>query len=120
MSQSRRWDRFFGRRFLKSAKCRLRVETIEERLAPAVFNIAVGDIVALSAAITTSNTNNEADVINLAPGTYNFSVVADLADGGNGLPSIDSDNDNTANSLTINGSGAVFQRSGARSFDFYA
>jgi uncharacterized repeat protein (TIGR01451 family) len=91
---------------------------VEERVSPAVFNIAAGDIAGLAAAIATSNTNNEADIINLAPGTYNFTAVADPQDGGNALPTIDSDNDNVANTLTINGNGAVFQRTGVNQMRF--
>jgi predicted outer membrane repeat protein len=93
---------------------------LEERLAPAVFNIANGDIAALRSAILTANANNQADTINLAAGgTYSFADAADPADGGNALPTIFTDTNNAANLLTINGNGATLTRSTAAGTPFF-
>jgi hypothetical protein len=98
----------------------LRLTHLEDRLAPAVFNIAAGDIAAFRAAITASNTDNQSDTINLAAGaTYTFSDVADTADGGNALPSVVTDNNTTTNTLTINGNGATLVRSAAAGTPFF-
>lgn len=89
---------------------RLFLEALENREVPAVFNIADGDITALNTAIATANSNNEDDVINLAPnGTYTLTTAAsvDGAAGDTGLNTITSDG---GFSLTINGNGAVIQR----------
>src|SRR5437764_6390080 len=85
---------------------RPRLETLDRRDLPANFNIANGDVAAFVAAINTSNTNNQADTINLAAnGSYSFAAAADAADGGNALPSVVLDG-SAANTLTINGNGA--------------
>src|SRR6476620_7878385 len=79
-----------------------RVERLELRDVPAVFNIANGNVVGLIAAITTANTNNQADTINLATGgVYTLTAVNNvtIGNGTNGLPVITSDN---GNALTIN------------------
>ncbi|MBX7105330.1 MAG: DUF11 domain-containing protein [Gemmataceae bacterium] len=96
----------------------LRNGRLDERIVPAVFNIADGDIAGLVAAITTANTNTEADTINLAvSGTYNFTAVADPANGGIALPAIALDT-SSANSITIVGNGSTFSRSGSTAFRF--
>src|SRR6516225_9689575 len=98
----------------------LRLTNLEDRLAPAVFNIPAGDIAAFRAAITTSNTNNQSDTINLAAGaTYTFADVADAADGGNALPSVVTDTNNASNTLTINGNGATLVRSATAGTPFF-
>jgi hypothetical protein len=95
----------------KRASVRLNLDELEERCCPAVFNIAAGDVAGLIAAITTSNTNNQADTINLAAGaTYSISTVNNSALGDGGLPVVALDG-SAANSLTINGNGAIVQRS---------
>lgn len=97
----------------------LRLSNLEDRLAPAVFNIPAGDIAAFRAAITTSNSNNQPDTINLASGTYAFTDVADPLDGGNALPSVLSDTNNVVNTLTINGNGTTLLRSAAAGTPFF-
>jgi|WetSurMetagenome_2_1015567.scaffolds.fasta_scaffold81699_2 hypothetical protein len=75
----------------------------------AVFNISNGDVAGLIAAITTANTNSQADTINLAAGgLYTLSVVNNTSTGPTGLPTILTDG---GNGLTINGNGATIQRS---------
>src|SRR5438094_6596865 len=72
-------------------------------------NIADGDVAGLIAAINAANTNPGADIINLAPGgTYTLTAEDSP---GNGLPAITSQ-------ITINGNGAIIQRSSAASTDF--
>jgi hypothetical protein len=75
----------------------------------AVFNIPNGDTDALKAAITTSNGNNEDDVINLPTfGVYSLKVVDhDTGTGPTGLPMILADGGHT---LTINGNGSTIER----------
>lgn len=103
---------------LSARRARLRLESVEERLAPAVFNILPGDTAGLIAAVTTSNTNNEADVINLAVGaTYTFAQPANTAQGPFALPAIVFDTADT-NTLTINGNGSTFNRTGVEEFRF--
>jgi hypothetical protein len=98
----------------------LRLTALEDRLAPATFNIAAGDVAAFRAAITVSNSNNEPDIINLAAGaTYTFSDVADPLDGGNALPTVQTDTNNIVNTLTINGNGANLIRSGIAGTPFF-
>lgn len=102
------------------------VTQVEDRLAPAVFNIAAGDVAGLIAAITTANGNLQDDTINLAPGRYVFQNAADDFDGGTALPVITSDVVDPMNgtiplgqTVTINGNGAQFFRpDGAPSFRF--
>ncbi len=57
---------FAGRRF------RPVLEELEARLAPAIFNVAAGDVAGLISAITLANTNPGPDTIVLGGGTYNF------------------------------------------------
>jgi hypothetical protein len=84
---------------------------LEERECPAVFNIANGDTPALIAAINAANSNNQADTINLASkGTYDFTTADNGASGGSALPVIVPDNNNPANTITINGNGATLMR----------
>jgi hypothetical protein len=89
------------------------LETLENREAPAVFNINNGDVPGLIAAITTANTNNQPDTINLATGgVYNF-ASGYAPDGlGTALPQINADG-STANTVTVNGNGATLQASAA-------
>lgn len=81
--------------------------------AAATFNIVDGDVPGFIAAIQTANTNSDSsNVINLAPkGMYVLTTVADSSNdyqssGAAGLPYV-------RKSLTINGNGAVIQRSTA-------
>ena len=77
----------------------------------AVFNIASGDIDGLKAAIATANTNNQDDVINLAPAaTYLFSKPESTNNNRNALPIIAADG---GHGVTINGNGALITRSNA-------
>lgn len=77
----------------------------------ATFTIPCGDISALITAINTANTNNQPDTIALAAGcTYTLNAVHNTFGGSNGLPVIDIDSSNPANSLTINGNGATIER----------
>jgi hypothetical protein len=92
---------------------RLRCVPLDERIVPATFNIADGDVAGLVAAIAAANTNGEPDTITLAPaGTYTFTTRADDAAGGTALPVIGLDIDPTSG-VTINGNGATVQRSAA-------
>jgi uncharacterized repeat protein (TIGR01451 family) len=106
------WLKALGRPIGRQRR-RLSLQSLEDRTVPAVFNIADGDVAGLVAAINLSNGNSQADTINLAPlGTYAFTAVADTADGGNALPSINVDNNSALNTLTINGNGSRFLRDG--------
>jgi len=71
-----------------------------------IINVAAGDVVGLIAAINAANTNNIADTIELAPGTYTLTTVDNSTDGANGLPVISSD-------IAINGNGATITRDNA-------
>ena len=94
-------------------RARPAVLALEDRLAPAVFNIPAGDIVAFAAAINASNVNNQPDVINLAAGsTYTFPTPPFFG-GQEALPPVVRDFGNPVNSLTVNGNGATLQRSAA-------
>lgn len=89
-------------------------EVLEDRMAPAIFNIANGDVPGLIAAINTANTNSQADTINLAAGgVYMIPPGSNPPTDPNniGLPFISLDG-SAANSLTINGNGATFQAQG--------
>jgi parallel beta-helix repeat protein len=103
---------------------RLRLESFEERLTPAVFNIPPGDTAAFVAAINTANINNEADTIELAAASiYTFTAAADAVAGGDALPQILRDNNSDVNTLTIHGNGATVQRSpvvGTPNFRFFS
>jgi parallel beta-helix repeat protein len=102
----------------------LRLESFEDRLTPAVFNIPAGDTDALVAAINTANINNQADTIELAAGsTYTFTAAADAYAGGDAVPQILRDNNSDINTLTIHGNGATLQRSpvvGTPNFRFFS
>jgi len=87
----------------------------------AVFNIANGNVAALVAAITTANTNGQADIINLATnGTYTFTTINTTitglppgyieAEGPVALPAILNEAV-TGSDLIINLNGSVLQRS---------
>jgi CSLREA domain-containing protein len=76
-----------------------------------VFPIANGDVAGLKTALTTANSNQQDDVINLA---VNGSYLISAADNGrNGLPIIGVDGGHT---LTINGNGATISRTGAGTY----
>jgi hypothetical protein len=115
---TRSWPRrLFSRKspppLLRPARFRPALEALEDRLAPANFKIANGDVAGLIAAITTSNSNNQADMINLAAGsTYTLSAADNSDFGPTGLPNIVLDG-SPANKLTINGNGATIGRSTA-------
>ncbi len=74
----------------------------------ATFNIANGDVAALKAAITTSNSNGQDDTIELA--TNGLYTLTAPASGLNGLPQVAADPGYT---LTIHGNGATIRRSPA-------
>jgi hypothetical protein len=113
------FDNWLWRRFprpaVKRPGVRPRLEVLEDRAVPAIFNIAAGDVPGLIAALDAANTNGQPDTVNLAPGaTYTLtapgpsppSVAAGLtvlADGGQ--------------LLTVNGNGATIARA-ASSPDF--
>lgn len=85
----------------------------------ATFTIPCGDVTALITAITTANSNNQPDTIDLATGcTYSLTTVDNTVGGSaNGLPAIIVDSGNPMNSLTINGNGATIERAaGSPSF----
>jgi hypothetical protein len=87
-----------------------RLLALEDRLSPANFNIANGDIAGFRAAILQCNVNNQADTVNLAAnGTYTFTDLA-ANETLNGLPTILRDT-SLANTVTINGNGATLVRS---------
>jgi hypothetical protein len=91
---------------------RLTCTPLEERLAPAVFDIANFDVPGLVAAITTANANNQADTINLAPGG-SYVLTEPMSISGSGLL-IAGDG---GNPLAINGNGATILRApGAPAF----
>ncbi len=78
----------------------------------AVFNIPDGDVAALKNAMNVANTNDEADVINLAAnGNYILTAPDNSLNGPNGLPLVD--DDVAGLDLTINGNGATIERSTA-------
>src|SRR5262245_52255316 len=94
-------------RSLTARRLRPVVESLEDRLAPATFNIAAGDVAGLYAALNTAYGNGEDDTVNLAAGaTYTLTTPSDglnglnlLADGGW--------------RLTIKGNGATIARAAA-------
>lgn len=74
----------------------------------ATFNIAAGDVAGLKTALTTANSNGQADVINLsASSTYTLPAVDNDLNGPNGLPVIL--DDAAGLDLTINGNGALLK-----------
>ena len=98
-------------------RVRPRVEPIEQRIAPAIFNIANGDVPALIAAIQVANINNEPDTINLAVnGQYNFTTNFNGTN--TCLPAILLDS-TISNVLTINGRGSKFDNVGSANFRFF-
>src|SRR5688572_5272282 len=87
-----------------------RVESLEGRTVPANIPVAAGDVPGLIAAITEANGNGEADTIDIA-GTFTLTDVYNdtvETNGANGLPVILADG---GNGLTINGNGAIIERS---------
>jgi hypothetical protein len=107
---SRRW--FGPSRSLKRVERRLtrqrprvhlRLETLEDRVVPAVFNVGPNDVATLLHDMITANSNGESNTINLSPSTYDLIAVNNNWYGPNALPAISS-------KLTINGNGAVLQR----------
>lgn len=75
-------------------------------------NFTVNDASSLIAAITTANSNGEADIITLTA-DIDLTVGIDFTDGVNGLPSILPDG---GNSLTIEGNGFTIRRSSPATF----
>ena len=73
---------------------------LERPASAAFFSCAAGDVACLIAAINTSNTNGEVNLIRLAAGTFTLTAVNNDTDGSNGLPSI-------AGALTIGGDGSM-------------
>jgi len=103
----RQWFKKLGRPSSVAAKGRSfrpRLEHLEDRECPAIFNPA--DATALVAAITAANTNSQADVINLSANTTYTLTTA--------IPDIlpDAVGANPASSITVNGNGATITRSG--------
>jgi hypothetical protein len=99
--------RYFNCRTMRRAPVRRRVrpwlEVLEDRTAPAVFNVGPGDVATLIADINQANTNGQSNTINLTPSTYNLTAINNYWYGPDGLPAISSN-------LTINGHGATMQR----------
>ena len=88
------------------------LETLENRLTPAVFNVGAGDTATLIADINTANSNGQSNTINLTASIYYLTTVNNYWYGPNGLPAISSN-------LTIHGNGAIIQRDpGANTPDF--
>jgi hypothetical protein len=86
------------------------LEHLENRLAPAVFNVAADDVYGpngLVAAINTANSNGDSNnTINLKKSTYDLTTINNFWYGPNGLPAISSN-------LTIHGKGATIERDSA-------
>ncbi|WP_165227350.1 Ig-like domain-containing protein [Aquisphaera insulae] len=79
-----------GRRVARGRARRFYLESLEDRTAPAVWNIASGVAADLIAAINDANTNGDAsNTINLA-GTYTLAVADHDGFGPTGLPAITS------------------------------
>jgi hypothetical protein len=99
----------------KRSGVRPRLEVLEDRCVPTIFNVAAGDVPGLIAALDTANTNGEPDTINLAPGaTYTLTAPGSSPlDGARGLTVLD----DGGNLLTLNGNGATIARA-AGSPDF--
>jgi hypothetical protein len=87
------------------------LELLEDRIAPAVFNLSIdpstnpsGAVQELVSAINTANNNGQSNTINLfAGGVYDLTAINNYWYGPDGLPPITS-------TLTINGNGATIQR----------
>ncbi|HZU38555.1 MAG TPA: hypothetical protein VFA18_21700, partial [Gemmataceae bacterium] len=91
----------------RKPRARLSVQTLENRLAPAIFNAT--SVAALITDIGLANTNGAStNTINLTgTGPYTLTNVNNSTDGPNGLPVIKS---TVASTLTINGNGLTIQR----------
>src|SRR5262245_38339775 len=88
------------------ARFRPCLESLEDRLAPATFDVAAGDVGGLVAAIKAANDeslNPGPDTINLTRSTYLFTAANNNWYGPNALPAISS-------TITINGNGATLLR----------
>jgi hypothetical protein len=79
------------------------LEVLEDRTAPAVFNVSPGDVATLIADINQADTNGQSNTIILSPSVYNLTAINNYWYGLDGLPAISSN-------LTINGHGATIQR----------
>src|SRR5262249_11873878 len=79
---------------------RPRLQWLQDRTAPAVFNVGAGDVAGLIADINTANSNGQNNIINLTASTYDLTAVNNFWYGPDGLPAISSN-------LTINGNGAT-------------
>ena len=101
--------RFFhsirARKAIKQARrVALTLETLEHRLAPAVFNVGPGNVTTLINDINTANGNGQVNTIALAASsTYDLTQVNNVWYGPDGLPPISSN-------LTIQGNGATIER----------
>jgi hypothetical protein len=97
----------------KRPRLRLRLETLEDRCLPSIFNLTIdptahpsGAVNELIADMNLANHVGGSNTINLlAGGVYDLTQVDNSTNGGNGLPVI-SNKDN----LTINGNGDTIQR----------
>jgi hypothetical protein len=107
-SHSRHLFRRFVCRRAPKRHVRPWLETLEDRTAPAVFNVGPGDVATLIADINLANSNGQSNTINLTESTYILTTIDNYWYGPNGLPAISSN-------LTINGNGAVIQRMSASS-----
>jgi hypothetical protein len=57
-------------------RVRLCLEVLEDRTAPAVFNVGAGDVAGLIAAINTANSNGDpSNTINLTKSTYDLTAI---------------------------------------------
>src|ERR1700731_1168678 len=96
----RSWLKGFGVRprpgTVRRSRLRPCLETLEERDAPAVFNVAAGDVSGLISAINQANGNGQSNTIELALSSYTLTAVNNSWYGPDGLPAISSD-------LTIEG-----------------
>jgi hypothetical protein len=89
------------------------LEALEDRLAPAQFNVAPGDVLGLVLAINSANTNGQSNTINLAAGsTYSLTTPNNYWYGPNGLPAVYSN-------MTINGNGALIERVSSTPFRIF-
>src|SRR5262249_52883532 len=82
---------------------RLQLEELEDRTAPAVFNVGAGDVATLIADINTANNKNKTNTKNQTAGTYDFTSSNNNTFGANALPVI-------TGSIILNGNGAVLKR----------
>ena len=56
-------------------RLRLRLEVLEDRVTPAVFNVGPNDVATLLHDMITANSNGESNTINLSPSTYDLIAV---------------------------------------------